>query len=857
VPWRRDVSKGVGDTAPSYALLTSLDELDALARRVAGEKRAFGFDVETGYEGPDREGGSLRAESNILVSYQFTNSLDWGRMIPLGFDNPPNVDNRKAAAILWQLHQATDDEGRPLGVPHNAFAELRWVARWFLRNLWDHPLFGRQVIAAHGYYPIRSDTILERYVEAESPQLGLKPLTLQWFGIKMTEIEELFEGGLTDTRKKVIRFNVLDQNRPDVIDYACDDAHKGLMHHLQCWPRVRDSFIYKLEMQILPIVCDMADRGLHVDWDYIRAGAREAREFEQLMLGDVVADFNELLTQRGHRKLPMDFNFNSSDQRAKLFHDWLGLPVVHRTKEGRISTDAKNAVPKLARLCPAVAKYAKWKKLHDLRDKYLDIYESKYLWAMDRFAHCTLNQYGTIAGRFSCEDFNYQQLPGDFRAELYDGTTFEFSFRSAIKAPPPGWRPWWELVLEDAGAPPELYPAEEGRELGWYLLGGDYSQIELRVMAAQAGETRLINDYLSGADVHTRTAALMLGIPEDQVSPKQRKEGKTRNFANIYGQGVRALADQLGIDLEEAYAKDAQYRALYPRMKPYREGQIRRARREGHLITKFGRKVAIHEYKDPNPKMQAKGDMTAGNACVQGPATGDYVKIAMVRAVRALRKAGLADKVILVMNIHDALEFYVRKDVPPALVIAVLTPAVIFPVRGWLPMVMDWHMGTSWGTAKDLEVLPDGAVRLKKKGAPAPAPAVASPGGVVAGAADRGAVAAAAPPALAPGGERAGGAELPAGRLPDHPGGSGRTVIVTAADVPGTDEGRRLKELLAVLPGPNSVVLRFPGGELPVPGTSGLGPQHEAEVATILPGAIVCYALDSVDAAELVKGLQL
>ena len=113
------------------------------------------------------------------------------------------------------------------------------------------------------------------------------------------------------------------------------------------------------------------------------------------MLADVIVDFNVLLAAAEHDPLPIDFNFNSSDQRAKLFHDWLGLPVVHRTPGGKPSTDQKNALPKLAKLCPAIGKYVKWKKLLDLRVKYLDTYEAKYAWADDGFAHCELMQYGT------------------------------------------------------------------------------------------------------------------------------------------------------------------------------------------------------------------------------------------------------------------------------------------------------------------------------------------------------------------------------------------------------------------------------------------------------------------------------
>jgi DNA polymerase I-like protein with 3'-5' exonuclease and polymerase domains len=853
----RPVSTAVLDrapAAPSYAMVTALDEFASLVRRLIEEKKPVGFDTETGYHGPDREYGGVRAEINYIVCIQLTNSLEWARMIPLAFDSPPNLDNRSVAALMWELAHAVDDEGLPLLVPHNAFAELRWMARFFLRYLWDHPLYGRQVIAARGYYPLRSDTILERYVEAESPALGLKDLTPQHFGIEMASIRSLFNNGLTDEAEDSIRFNTLDQHRPDVIAYACDDAQKGLMHHLATFPRVRHDKIFQLEMAILPIVCEMADYGLHVDWAYIRESARVARDFEQMMLADIVDSFNQLLAAKGRPRLPVNFNFNSSQQLVRLFHEWLELPVVYWTQGSeksppRPSVDSKNAIPKLARMCPAIGLYDKWKKLNTLRTHFMEIYESKYCWADDGYAHCELKQFGTVPGRFSCKDFNYQQLPGAFEAELSDGERFEFSFRKAIKAPPPGWRPWWELVLEDAGAPAELYQPEEGRDLGWYILGYDYSQQELRVLASLAGETRLIEDFRSGADVHRRTAALMLGVPEAQVTKKQRKKGKTRNFANVYGQGLKALADQLGESIEEARAKDAQYRQLYPRLKPAREKAITQARRNGFLITYFGRKVAIHDYKDPNPKVQAKGDMTAGNAFVQGPATGDYVKMAMVRAVRALRRAGLQDKVRLVMNIHDALEFYVRKDVSPALVIKVLQDAVVFPVRGWLPMVADWHMGMTWGGVRELEIMADGNVRLKPEEDDEPPPPPAEPASEPGGGTQPVHVPAA--PAPEP--------EQPADPEPDGgsgiPGGPGRTVTITMDTMPRIAQVQQLRDLLAGMPGPNTVVLSTPDGEVVVRGTSSLTPQDAPRVAVVL--GRVAVTVDQVDAAALADGLDL
>ncbi len=353
----------------------------------------------------------------------------------------------------------------------------------------------------------------------------------------------------------------------------------------------------------------MADEGFEMDWDYIRRGAKEAREFEQLFLAEIREDFAGLL---GH-ELPVTFNFNSSQQLSRLFYDQLGLPVVHWTKgtdnsPPKPSVDAKNALPKLSKLCPAVGRYWKYSKLVTLRTKYLELYDTKYRSAWLKpgpTAPCcsTARSPAGSAARTSTTS----SCPSRSRPSCATAPGSSSGCGTPSR-PLTSARPWWEMVLEEAGSPvARLCPPEDGRELGWYLLGGDYSQIELRVMASQANCSRLIADYAAGADVHCRTASLMLGVPEAEVTKKQRAEGKTRNFANIFGQGFKALADQLGIPEDEARLKDQQYHALYPELKPYRAREIARARRQGYLITKFGRRITIHEYKNPGPEDPGQG----------------------------------------------------------------------------------------------------------------------------------------------------------------------------------------------------------------------------------------------------------
>lgn len=790
-------------TSPSYAALTDLDEIRERFATMTAELKPIGLDTETGYHGESREEAALHAEENFVVSVQFTNSLDWARMVPLAFQAGENVDNKAFAPLLWALLHVTDAEGLPLAVPHGAVAELRWLARFFLRNLWDHPLFGKQVIAARGYFPVRSCSLLEIYAEGENRWLGLKAATLDNFGHKMLELADLLAALLgrppTEKEKKSVRFSVFNPKDPDVIAYACEDAVMALRHHLHRFDKVRTTpgrkFIYKVEMNVLPIVCQMADDGVAYDWNLLRAKASEVHDFADRLLAEVIEDFEKLAGE----KLPPTFNLNSSKQFADLLYNKCKMPVLHTTDSGAPSVDAKKALPGLAARYPEVQKYLSWKKLHDLRLKFLEIYELKYSWAADGRAHPLLNQHGTITGRTACEHPNVQQSPGMYKYELRDGTRFEFNFRDAIVAAGPGSRPWWTLVLEEAGCPDFTAPEEHG----WYIFGFDYSQIELRVMAAEAGETSLLEAFHAGVDVHTLTASRMEGIPMSAVTKEIRKDkGKRMNFAVGYGLTEAGMAQQTGKPIEECRELFAAFHKAYPRLKPHSRMVIRESRRLGYVITKFGRKVRIWEYDSPSRKVQASGERTAGNCVIQGPATGEYVKIAMVRAVKALDKAGLSDRVRLIMNIHDALEFEVRDDVTPEQVAAVLKPAVLFPVKGpgveWPPLVADWHMGPSWGQLEEMTIMDDGRVVRTKDLPPAPEPE-----------------------------------SQPEPVVPD-------ATIVEPAQMPTRDQVKAFAAFARSVPGDRPVELRLPDGQSVRAGfTCGLGPEHEAALAEIFGMATV------------------
>lgn len=822
---------------PSYGIFTDLGELKERVDQVIADRRAFHWDLESGYHGESREKASLHPEENFIVGISFTNSLRWSRYAPIAHDAGPNLDQRAVAEILYPLLvEARDDDGQPLGVAHGGKFDLRTARVWFEEML--------GITLDYQQFQLLSDTMLESYCEAVNRYHGLKELTeLQaavdrsGFWHKQLDIEELFPDKLTAKQRKCIRFNGLSPLDPKVQQYTCEDTVYGLAHHRMRYPRLKQAlkedpssgpgFMWRLEMSVLPVVCEMEDEGLWYNWPAMREWASMAQSFAGHFMDEIREDFGKL---RGE-PLPPTFNFGSSQQLARLLYEDCGMKVRHWTPGGKSgirkpSTDAKVALKGLSGQYPEVAKYLNWKRLTKLERDFLTAFEVKYSFAEDGRAHPSLLQHGVPAGRFACADPNYQQSPKKYHFELRDGSTFDFNFRNMIGAPP-----------------------------GWYQLGFDLAQAELRAVAGMAQEPRLIEAFAAGVDVHKVTASLIYGVPVDLVTPEQRDVGKTLGFALVYGLSEDGLADRLGISRQEAEDLFASFHAAYPLVKAWTEKTIRLAQDTGYVETWWGRRVRIWDIDSSDRRKRAEAKRTAGNAPVQGSATGDYMKIAMVRAEAALRKAGLKDVVRLSMNVHDALEWYVRRDIPPAKVIRVLQKAVIFPVRGWPPMVAEWHCGERWGLVRDLEVALDASGNVtsvvpKKKDDKAP-PEIELDLGE-----DEDDVAPVVQRVLPAVPKAPPRAEIPVVQAPERRQLPPRKVIITALHPFPREVVPELVAYIRGIPGPNTVRLRFAGGEeVEMTGTSGIAAEDEPVVSVILGGALVRYDEASIDMEALSRGV--
>ena len=810
---------------PSYGLLTTERELEERVSALISDGKPFGFDIETGYEGETREEAQLHPEENFIAGLSLTNSLRWARYVPIRHNSGTNLDPEFVARTIWPLLQTG------LGVPHGGQFELRTMSKEFLE-------FVPESAATRGYFPIRSDTMLEAHAEGCHPTIALKPLTLATFGHEMAEIMSLFPGKLTKFEKDSIRFSDLDQHDPAVYEYACEDSLWTLGHHYKRFPHIRTSLIYQMEMGILPIVCAMEDFGLQYDWLYMRDGALRGRAFQERLGNEISGDLTELLGES------VKLNLASPKQVSEVLYDKLKLPVKRRSRKTNKPSTDKIALKALSGRHPIVQKMINWRQLAKLCGTYLEKYEKNYSYALDGRTHPHHMQCGVPAGRFAVSDPPYQQSPKKYHYELATGETFDFKFRNAIVAPP-----------------------------GYYGIGYDYSQMEVRVLAGEAGEMQLIEAFANGEDIHVKTASLMLGIPREDVDEDQRAIGKTLGLALGYQMGVDGLADRLGISLGEAQDLFDQYFAAYPRIKTYLEQSVAQAMRQGFIHTKFGRRVPIWDYMAPERWKRREAERLAGNAPIQGGAA-DYMKLAMIRADQALRKAGLIQRgVRLVMNIHDALEWYVPLSIPPSEIINALTkggvvdehPAILFPVEGWPPMEAEWHVWgpashPCWGGAKTLEIHADGSIAVKGDRVEEFIPGDEDEEGPALPKVDleamRAARASSPPPAPEP------GAGSPAGSDPGLPrvlspySGPPRTVVIESAR-PAPDQFRELLGLVETTPGPNHVILRMPDGDVPFGQACGLSPDHETDIAFLLGGAKVHYDAASVDAAAVASDLRL
>jgi DNA polymerase-1 len=239
----------------------------------------------------------------------------------------------------------------------------------------------------------------------------------------------------------------------------------------------------------------------------------------------------------------------------------------------------------------------------------------------------------------------------------------------------------------------KAFVADEGR----LLLGVDYSQIELRILAHFSGDEAFVHAFRNGIDVHRQTASVIFDVEIDEVTPEMRARAKTINFATLYGQGPFSLAKQLGISREEAKAFIDQYFERFSGVRRYLDEQVEKAKEEGYVETLLGRRRYVPELRSRNWNVRQFGERVAQNTPIQGTAA-DLIKKAMIRIDRILREEE-GDRARMLLQVHDELLFEVEEDRVDA-----VRQRVVEAMEGALelevPLVADAGSGRSWYDAK-------------------------------------------------------------------------------------------------------------------------------------------------------------
>lgn len=718
----------------NYATVKTESHLTRFVDKLLSEDRPFAFDIETGYKGPLRAKAALQHYSPdyVVAGFSFTNHPDWARYVSIAHDSGPNLDTLHVARELWRLLRS----GK--GVAHNALMELSGLGRFFRDNLWDDDTaipgtedktsddpekgwassYKSEVRASDGLYPVLSDTMLESMLVGENKKKDLKTLSKEILGIQQMEIMELFRSrpelkGLNAAGKYVkynsnnIRFNVLPLE-DDVVAYACEDSVTSLLHHQRNYDLVKDLLIFKTELRLTPILVRMEKAGLLLDWAEYERRQREVERFRDLYAEYVMDRFSEIVGE------PVNINLNSPAQVADVLFNRMGIVPTMFTDGGKSGTPTPSTGEKAMRMLlakhPEIKSLLQYREIAKLLSSYINKYLNELRYDPSGRAHPSHKQEGAGTGRFSVDGVSYQQWPKPYHYELPSGQSLDLNYRNFLIAP------------------------EDHR-----IVGFDYANVELRIIAGLAQERALIEAFANGVDVHKQTASLMLRVPLDEVTDKQRSVGKVLNFAIAYGSGADNIATLITAatgevcTLEQAESYLDQYFASFSDLKAWMDQRVLEGRTANpvsvkgaaaHWVTTaFGRKIPIFEYQSEFRNVRNKGDRNAVNGPVQGAAA-DYMKIAMVRADKAIKEAeknGVipVGSLTLIMTIHDALEFYVHKSVSTRTVIDILEPAVSYSADAYIPSLplirADWHEGYRWGSVAEIEQDESGKILYKRK----------------------------------------------------------------------------------------------------------------------------------------------
>ena len=479
------------------------------------------------------------------------------------------------------------------------------------------------------------DTMIAEYMlHPEKNSYKMDYLSIDYLNYRMVPIDNLIGTGLHQKSMAEVPLE-------DIAFYASEDADIAFQLAEILKDKLEKESLFEpyndIEIPLIPVLTTIEKNGVYLNLDFL---ADLSRQFGEGL---------EKLTEKIHQMAGREFNINSPKQLGEILFDELELkPIRKRSTAVEVLAVLKNYHP----LPEEVLKY---RHLAKLKNTYVDAIPN-YVNKETGRVHTSLNQTIAATGRLSSTSPNFQNIP----------------------------------IRTETGR--EVRKAFVPQNSDWVILSADYSQVELRIMAHYSQEPELIKAFEENSDIHSRTAALVNGIAEAEVTPDQRRSAKVVNFGIMYGAGPYRMSQELGISMADAKILIDNYFATYPGIRKYMDETISLARDRGYVETLYKRRRKTGNLDASNRNIVQAEERVAINMPIQGTAA-DIIKIAMINIHNKMESENYQSKMIL--QIHDELLFECPKtevEKLAAMVVEEMEGAVQLSV----PLKVDWNYGSSW-----------------------------------------------------------------------------------------------------------------------------------------------------------------
>lgn len=574
-----------------------------------------------------------------------------------------NLLNQKAVAFEFELSSTEDLAAEILGISFSykkglayfvPFSENKQEAKKTLEifspffenkdilKISHHLKSDSKILKNHGINiegPL-FDTMIAHYLLSPDGRHTLEYLAEMYLNYKMVSMESLVgKKGKNQATFRSLSFN-------EQTKYGAEDADITFQLYQLFAPQLKkenlEDLFFNVEMPLMKVLTKMEIEGISLDKKWLE---QESKDLEN-DLRNLEKTIFELSGE--------EFNMNSPKQLGEVLFEKLQLdPKAKKTKSGQYAT-GEDILQKLSSKHEIIQHILEYRTYQKLKSTYVDALPLQ-IDKNDHRVHTNFSQTTAATGRLSSLNPNLQNIPiRTLRGQ---------QIRGAFVANP-----------------------------GNKLIAADYSQIELRLIAAISEEENMIKAFQNGEDIHASTASKLFDIPLEEVTKIQRSQAKTVNFGILYGQGAFGLAEQTGLSRKEAKEMIINYFETYPKLKKYMADQVLKAQEMGYVETILHRKRHLKDINSANFVVKAHAERNAVNAPIQGSAA-DVIKLAMIKIDEKFTEQNLKTKMLL--QVHDELVFEAPKE-EVEIASALIKKEMESAYESTVPLLVEVGVGDNW-----------------------------------------------------------------------------------------------------------------------------------------------------------------